>query len=133
MGKKWRLASVAVKIALLAGAVALSFVLFKVYKETLKKKQIQATIDELQREADELDRDNRKMKENLEFLSSVDYLEIEAKDKLNRKNPDEEVIVLKNNAVQKKEDDEPEQINRTDEEKVAVANHLKWWNYFFKY
>lgn len=121
-----------IKIGLLFGIAALVFVLFRVYEETQKKRQIQNMINQLQSEADRIDRENKRMKENLEFLSSADYLEIEAKDKLNQKNPDEEVIVLKTNIAEEAapaEDSEPPK-----NETVAVlANHVKWWNYFFKY
>ena len=121
-----------IKIGLLLGVVALVFVLGGVYKETQKKKQIQEAINELQAEAERIDRENKKMKENLEFLSSRDYLEIEAKDKLNQKNPDEEVIVLKTNVAQETVPTEAPVVQKA-ENKIVMANHLKWWNYFFKY
>lgn len=132
MNKEGKLISVVIKIGLLLGIVALAFVLFRVYEETQKKRQIQNMINELQSEADRIDRENKRMKENLEFLSSRDYLEIEAKDKLNQKNPDEEVIVLKTNVAQEAtpaENPEPPK----NENVVVLANHVKWWNYFFKY
>lgn len=132
MNKERKFIPVIIKIGLFFGVVALAFVLGGVYKETQKKNQIQGVIDQLQAEADRIDRENKKMKENLEFLSSKDYLEIEAKDKLNQKNPDEEVIVLKNNVAQDVIPAE-EPTPKKDEAKVAMANHLKWWNYFFKY
>ena len=132
MNKESKFFSVIIKIGLLLGIVALVFVLFRVYEETQKKRQIQNMINQLQSEADRIDRENKRMKENLEFLSSRDYLEIEAKDKLNQKNPDEEVIVLKTNIAQ--EAVPAENIEPQKNETVAtLANHEKWWNYFFKY
>jgi cell division protein FtsB len=132
MNKEGKFISVIIKVGLIVGVAALVFVLFRVYEETQKKRQIQDMINQLQSEADRIDRENKRMKENLEFLSSADYLEIEAKDKLNQKNPDEEVIVLKTNVAQEtalEENPEPQK-----NETVAVlANHVKWWNYFFKY
>ena len=123
-----------VKSAAFAGIIILAFASFAIYKENQKKKQVQAMIDQLQQEAERIGRENRKMEESLEFLSSVDYLEMEAKDKLNRKNPDEQVVVLKSNAVQKEQENDGEEIPaQAKEEKVALANHIKWWNYFFKY
>ena len=120
------------KIGIIAGIIILSFAIFAIYKETQKKRQIQAAINELQEEADRIDKENKRMRENLQFLSSTDYLEIEAKDKLNQKNPDEEVVVLKTNVVQ--EEPEAEEVAPPKhEEKIEIANRSKWWNYFFKY
>jgi len=132
MNREGKFISVAIKVGLLLGVIALIFVLSGAYKETQKKKQIQEMIDQLQAEADKIDRENKKMKENLEFLSSADYLEIEAKDKLNQKNPGEEVIVLKTNVVQEAEPIEAPEPRKI-ESQIAIANHWKWWNYFFKY
>jgi hypothetical protein len=60
-------------------------------------------------------------------------METEARDKLNLKSPDEQMVIVKKNATK-----EPVIKDEIDdamivEDKMVIANHIKWWNYFFKY
>jgi len=132
MSKKSALFIWMFRTGVVLGIIVLCSAAFAIYKESQKKKQVQAVIDQLSQEAEKIGKENRRMEDNLEFLSSVDYLEIEAKDKLNRKNADEQVVVMKTNAT-KKEQEETTVLTPAREEKIALANHVKWWNYFFKY
>lgn len=122
-----------VKIGLLAGVAILVFVSSAIYRETANKKQIQAEIDRLREEADRISKKNSIIQDKIAYFQSRDYMEMEAKDKLNLKSPDEQVIIVKPGMATKEAVVEPVARPEKPEMKVAVANHVKWWNYFFKY
>jgi cell division protein FtsB len=121
-----------IKIGLLMGVVVLFFVVVAIYKEIVKKNQIQVEIDNLKAEAEKTTRENSILKEKIDFLSSREYMETEARDKLNLKSPEEKVVIVKKNVVKDSVAEVPKQAILT-ESKMVIANHLKWWNYFFKY
>ncbi|MFA5993544.1 MAG: septum formation initiator family protein [Parcubacteria group bacterium] len=121
-----------IKVGLLMGVVVLFFVVVAIYKEIVKKNQIQVEIDNLKAEAEKTTRENSILKEKIDFLSSREYMETEARDKLNLKSPEEKVVIVKKNVVKDSVAEVPKQAILT-ESKMVIANHLKWWNYFFKY
>jgi cell division protein FtsB len=122
-----------IKIGLVVGVVILFFVVSAIHKETVKKNQIQAEIDKLRIEAEKTARENSMLHDKIEFLSSREYMETEARDKLNLKSPDEKVVIVKKNVA--KETIAPAEPTREirEENKISIANHVKWWDYFFKY
>ena len=85
MNNKTKTGSIIVKIGLLVGFVILVLVIIAIYKETNKKKQIQAVIDSLKTESERIVKSNSTMQEKIDFFSSNDYIESEARDKLNLK------------------------------------------------
>ncbi len=135
MSHKWKIKSIFLKLGLLAGFVALVFVIVAIYKEINQKKQIQAQIDQLKAEADKISKNNSFMQDKIDYFASKDYAEVQSKDKLDMQNPGERVVVLQPDAVSKSD---AKAIAPTDgpigpRTDVAVANPLRWWNYFFKY
>lgn len=133
MGTKGWHNSIGIRIGLFVGSVILVFVGVAIYRETVKKNQIQAEIDQLREEADKISKKNSLIREKIAYFQSRDYLEMEAKDKLNLKSPDEQVVIVKPNVATKEVPAEPEKRLEKPATQVAVANHIKWWNYFFKY
>lgn len=138
MNNKGWYSSISVKIGLLIGAVVLVFVGVAIVKEITKKNQIQAQINSLKEEADSISKKNSDIQDKIAYFQSKDYMEMEAKDKLNLKSPDEQVIIVKPSMVSKEVP--TEQVSASEkplvgqaETTVAIANHLRWWNYFFKY
>ncbi len=132
MNKQSSIYGIFIKIGLLAGVVILFLVAVAIYKETMKKNQIQTEINNLKAEAEKTTRENSMLKEKIDFLASKEYMETEARDKLNLKSPDEQVVIVKKNVVKEAVVETPTPVTVA-ENKVAIANHIKWWNYFFKY
>lgn len=132
MDKQKSIHGIFIKIGLLAGVVILFFVISAVHKETVKKNQIQAEIDSLKIEAEKTSKENSALQEKINFLSSREYMETEARDKLNLKSPDEKVVIIKKDIAKEPVAEEPAK-EIVQENKVVIANHMKWWNYFFKY
>lgn len=114
--------------------VALVFMIFSIIKETHKKNQIKKEILALQEEAQRINKDNAQIKEKIAYLESPEYQIKEAKDKLGLQNPEENVIVVKPNVGKEAEADSYDtNIQEKIPETENVPNHIKWWNYFFKY
>ncbi|EKE10845.1 MAG: hypothetical protein ACD_15C00193G0006 [uncultured bacterium] len=134
MNERKSIHNIFIKIGLILGIVILFFVIFAIHKETVKKDQIQAEIDKLKAEADKTSRENSKLQEKIDFFSSREYMETEARDKLNLKSPDEKVVIVKKNIVSREAISEaPDKEIKENNSKPNIANHMKWWNYFFKY
>jgi len=134
MDKNSKVNLLLIKIGIAGIVIILIFIATAIYKETSQKKQIQAEINKLRDEASRINKENSVIQEKIAYFESTDYMEKEAKDKLNLQSPDEQVIVVKpssaKNIVAIKE-------NRTgaaaDPRLPEVANNVKWWTYFFKY
>jgi cell division protein FtsB len=125
--------SILSKIFLFFGVVALIFIAVAIYKEAYKKRQIQNQIGELQREAEQISRENALTQEKIAYLESQDYKEKEAKDKLNLQSPDENVVIVEQGVVNKEAQKENDSFQAPVPLAQQVSNPLKWWNYFFKY
>lgn len=120
------------KAVIFVGIVAIIAVSLAIFKETKKKKEIQNEINELQRQAEKIRRENAVLSDKIAYFNSRDYQEKEAKDKLNLQSYGEKVVVLEKEANENRE--------KTIEEKESVqeiiiqtSNVRNWWDYFFKY
>lgn len=125
--------SVSMKIGFFIGLVVVIFSGIAIYRESIKKNQIKTEIDRLKKEAEAISKKNSDIQDKIAYFQSREYMEIEAKDKLNLKSPDEQVVVIKPGMAVKEAVIEPDIAMRNPEVRVAVSNSLKWWNYFFKY
>lgn len=122
-----------IKIGLVLGVVVLFFVVSAIHKETVKKNQIQAEIEKLKNEAEKTAKENSTLREKIDFLSSREYMETEARDKLNLKSPDEKVVIVKKNVVKEMPVSQELDLEIREDGKLAAENYMKWWDYFFKY
>lgn len=100
-------------------------------KEVYKKKQVEKEIDLLRQEAERIKKENMALEERISYLSSDDYREIQAKDKLNLQNPKENLIIITQEIMKKEESISAEKIAQM-QESIQIPNYQKWWNYFFK-
>jgi len=125
------------RLFIFLGVVAIGFIAFSGYKEIKKKRAVQATIESLQEEVARIDKENSATAQKIAYLESSDYKEREAKDKLNLKSPDENVVVIKPSSSQKITLNEDVSSRNTPQIRIensyALSNPQKWWNYFFKY
>jgi len=122
-----------VRIIFFLGVVVLTFTIFALSKETYRKKQVEKEIEALRQEAEKIRRDNLIIGDKVSYLESKDYLEKEAKDKLNMQGPDENVVVIKPSLVKKEEvSDIVRDPERPIENQDKFGNAKKWYDYFFK-
>lgn len=122
-----------IRLGLVLGVVILFFVVNAIHKEAVKKNQIQEEIDKLKIEAEKTARENSTLQDKIDFLSSREYMETEARDKLNLKSPDEKMVIVKKNAVREEASSSESMGEAQKESGAAMTNRTKWWNYFFKY
>jgi hypothetical protein len=102
-------------------------------RETYKKNQISREIADLQKQAQEIDRENYKVEERLAYLESSEYKKKEAKDKLGLRDLGEFVVFVKPRISQ--ENTSADETSATDQStapsSLSIPNPIKWWRYFF--
>ena len=129
--KKGKKNSLLIKISVALLVVLAVFISWEIFQQINKRNQIQNEITQLQQEAEKISRDNLSTQERISYFETQNYQEREAKDKLNLKNPDETVVIIKP-GVEKGEavgNSSSEEITSL-VSKPATSNILKWWNYF---
>ena len=123
--KYWIRVGIVVLIGIVIWVVSLSS------KQLARNERIENEVSLLQNEANKIRRENETLGEKINYFSSADFREQEAKEKLGMKKQGEEVVVIKAR---------PEQIvsaQPTEREKENVAlgeyrpNYKKWWDLFF--
>lgn len=119
-------------IFFLAGLTVLVFIGMSLGKETYRKRQIKKEIEGLQAEIAKIDRENSDMQNLISYLSSQEFQEKEAREKLNLQKENEKMIVLRKNLEQQKENRtenrEPDAQNIEDNS----PNWQKWLKFFFE-
>jgi cell division protein FtsB len=110
--------------------VILGFFGYSTLKEINKKKQVESNIDLLKKEAQKIEKENMELEERLAYLGSNDYKELQAKSKLNLQNPNEDVIIITQETIQKKEE-KPQEISNQIFQSKEIPNYQKWWKFFF--
>ncbi|OGI26656.1 MAG: hypothetical protein A2359_00885 [Candidatus Moranbacteria bacterium RIFOXYB1_FULL_43_19] len=100
-------------------------------KETYRKNQIQKEIETLQAEIDKVGQENSDLANLISYLSSQEFQEKEAREKLNLQKEDEKMVVLRKDAASQnfQEPDEKGEITKESEERVP--NWRKWLDLFF--
>lgn len=74
--------------------LAIGWLGFSLYKVWVKKMGIDAEIEALRRKSRSLEEENKQLTETIEYLRTDDFLEKEAKEKLNLQKPGEKVIIV---------------------------------------
>ena len=118
-------------IFFLVGLVVLVFIGISLGKEVYRKRQIQKEIEGLQSQINQMGQENSDMENLISYLSSTDFQEKEAREKLNLQKSDEKMIVLQKDVVQP--DSQPQNIasNSQTPPEDNSPNWQKWWKYFF--
>ncbi len=104
---------------------------FSVYKENIKKKEIEKDIATLQEQADKIKKENMTLSDRISYLGSKDYQEVQAKDKLNLQSPGENVVIIAPKSSGQVSTSQPES-SQVVSQSDYVPNFQKWWQYFFK-
>ena len=118
--------------------VILFFLSISVYKEFSKKKKIESDIQALKDQAEKIKQENMTLEERIAYLGSQDYQKVQARDKLDLQDPEENVVVITQDSAslgqESKNEDNLENNNSNQENYSSEdsSNFLKWWNYFFK-
>ncbi|MCX6762289.1 MAG: septum formation initiator family protein [Candidatus Moranbacteria bacterium] len=118
-------------IFFLAGLTVLVLIGISLGKEAYRKRQIQKEIDGLQTQISQMGQENSNMENLLGYLSSTDFQEKEAREKLNLQKGDEKMIVLRKDPLQgtNNQPGKIEGVAATPED--SSPNWQKWWQTFF--
>jgi len=118
------------KTSLVLFVVLAVFISWAIFKQINKRKEIQNEITQLQEEAARISRENFLAKERISYFESQDYQSREAKEKLNLRDPEENVVIVKPGII-KKEVPVIEELPITNKgEASLISNPIKWWKYF---
>jgi len=103
-------------------------------KTVYKKYQLNQEIESLKVEISKMDKKEQELTKLIDYLGSQDYLEKEAREKLNLKKEGESVLMVSETDLAKELSDSSSQESATNsEEKLTSENNLiKWWKFFFK-
>jgi len=121
------------KVLFLIALALLVMIAQSLIRETYKKNQISKEIERLEKQAQEIDRENFEMEERLAYLESEEYKKKEAKDKLGLRDPGEFVVFVKPRISQENNSIHTENtiIKSIAPSDPLVPNPIKWWQYFF--
>lgn len=124
------------------GLIVIFLISFPLAKKVSKQYKVNKEIEDLKNEIAEVESKNSDLKKLLTYLDSDQYVEEQAREKLNYKKEGEEVVVIKNNLEEKTQlknsslESENvynvKKINNTSLNKKQY-NYQKWLKYFFKY
>jgi cell division protein FtsL len=105
-----------------------------------RKYKINKEIEDLKAQISSAEKSNQQISEMIDYLGSRDYLEKEAREKLNMKKPGEEVVIIEppKQATTSSSEVTPENNKTEKKDNLAPApagsesNLAKWWKFFFK-
>lgn len=115
----------------LAGLTVLVLIGVSLGKEVYRKRQIQKEIEGLQSQINQLGQQNGDMENLISYLSSTDFQEKEAREKLNLQKNDEKMIVLRKDVVEPNSQPQNNSASPQAPPEDNSPNWQKWWKYFF--
>ena len=115
----------------LAGLAVLVLIGISLGKEVYRKRQIQKEIEGLQSQISQMGQQNGDMENLISYLSSTDFQEKQAREKLNLQKSDEKMIVLRKDVVQPDSQPQNTAVNPQAPPEDNSPNWQKWWKYFF--
>lgn len=99
-------------------------------KSIERGKRVEQEVTQLQAEAQKMEKENRMLKERIDYFKTDFFQEEEAKKKLNYQNPQEKVVVIKP-SIAKEEEPEENTTLPVAPTRDTRPNYEKWWSQFF--
>lgn len=96
-----------------------------------KKYQLDKEISSVKNEIEKLDKKNQELSQMLDYFSSQNFLEKEAKEKLNLKKEGETVVMVNENSLAGEAAILSVATTTAQETGGQENNFIKWWKYFF--
>jgi len=121
---------------LLLAVIWVGLVSIKAY---YKKSQLDQEVTSLKSEIGKLDQQDQDLSQLIKYFNNQNYLEKEAKDKLNLKKSDENVVMVPEGQLNEEADASQELfstktngiLNNSQPARDAENNLVKWWKYLF--
>ena len=117
---------------LIISVLILVFFSINLFKAIINRRELLGDIKSLEIEIKSLESRNQELVGLIEYFKTIDFVETEARTKLNLRKPGEKIIIVPpasvTSAVGKNTSNEPVFISAEIKE---MNNWQKWWNYFF--
>ena len=97
-----------------------------VINNSIKQKNIVLQTEMLDKEIEELQQQNLELTDLIDYFSSTEYVEKEAREKLNLVKPGEKVVIITHR------DKNIIDANNSEEKEQKNFPIIRWWKYFFK-
>ncbi|MBU1037365.1 septum formation initiator family protein [Patescibacteria group bacterium] len=122
------------KFLLLLSLFILIFFSVNLVKEVINRRDLKKEVNKLQGEINNLEEKNKELADLIGYFESIEFVETEARTKLNLRKPGEKIIIIPEEgtptSTEEKITSAPE--NLIASQAGALSNPQKWWNYFFK-
>lgn len=122
------------RLVIAAVIVLVGWAVFVSSKQIKRNRRIQQEVAVLEAEAEKIRRENDTLSERIGYLSSSDFREQEAKEKLGLKKTEEMLAVIKPSPEYKQEENVQNETRGDVSEndiKSDMPNYKKWWKLFF--
>ena len=121
------------KLLLIISLLILIFFTLNLTREILNRRDLQQEIKLLKDELDGLKGRNQELATLIEYFKTIDFVETEARTKLNLRKPGENIIIVpaEQSSAETLASAAEGQILITAEVK-DISNFQRWWNYFFE-
>jgi cell division protein FtsB len=101
-------------------------------KTLYRKYQLDNEISSLKKEIAKIDRKDQELTQLMSFFNNQDFLEKEAKEKLNLKREGENVVMVPEAAFSQESITTPTSVlGQSETAAVSENNFVEWWKYFF--
>jgi cell division protein FtsB len=123
-----------IRLIIAAAIILIGWAAFVSSKQIQRNRRIQEEVAALETEASKIQSENETLSERIDYLSSPDFREQEAKKKLGLKKTEEIMAVIKPSLEYNKEKDaQNETIKKVSENQneTDMPNYKKWWRVFF--
>ena len=114
------------KVLFVIFLIIIIYLSINVYREIKQRVEVRREISNLKMEIENLDNENNKLGELIEYFETEEYVESISREKLGYKKPGEKIIIFT-----EEDSDSILNIEREREELEKGPNIKLWWNYFF--
>lgn len=122
------------KILFLLALFILVFFSVNLVKEVVNKRDLQQDINKLQAEINSLENRNEELSGLIDYFNSMDFVETEARIKLNLKKPGESIIIVpEEENINNYQDGSSLNRQLISQSVKDLSNPLKWRKYFFSF
>lgn len=121
------------KLLLILSLLVLVFFTINLTKAIINRQDLMGEINLLQEEIDSLESSNHELTSLIEYFKTIDFVETEARTKLNLRKPGEKIIIVpKEGTLETASDKELNKPKLIMTEIKDIPNIKRWWNYFFE-
>ncbi len=121
------------KLKILPFFLIIIYILFLLGKTVWQNYGINQEIAKSAEETKQLQEENKRLENLIEYYQSSSYKEQEARLKLGYQKPDEKVFIVPKSQEEEKREEKEEAENTKKKNGLALKpNYLKWWEFFFR-